>query len=332
MNQPSRRWVRALTVVTILGLTAGLSMGAAGVATANTPAPPPPARGPASSSVEAGSAAQGVSPRGPLAPPGARGWLGQWQTNFGLVTFEDVYLAKSETPDVNGKPQYYWRLEGVWAGHGRISGGVLQAGFQTFGGCWKPADKSVSCGKILMYRSANRITGGYWKACRTYCTSHHPWSGAKTAPRWTLGYRFTQRGLPDGHKVIRTQTGGAGSAILADPTDPGGRTVDGSRMFHIDEIVGAPLRITAVLGQASWSRDGRRMMMDLTGVVEQSDDSRIRRGSYVRVRLLDGRGVGPDRITIWFTTGFIDLPHDEEWTSTDPQRVNVVIGEPTRTV
>jgi hypothetical protein len=190
----------------------------------------------------------------------------------------------------------------------------------------------VSCGKILIYRSGNRITGGYWKECRNYCTSHHPWSGAKTAPRWTLGYRFTQRGLPDGHRVIRTQTGGAGSFVLSGPVDSGGIGVEGGRMFHIDEVIGAPMKMTVILGGGSWSRRGRRMVMDVTGQVDQSDDPRIRRGSWVRVRLLDGRGAGPDQIRIFFTTGFVDLPHEEEWTSTDPQRVNVVIGEPAKTV
>ncbi|MDQ1304352.1 MAG: hypothetical protein QG671_179 [Actinomycetota bacterium] len=331
MFQPHSRWLRALVGLAV-AVTTGVSLVVAAPAATASPVSTaaPDVTSPALVS-PVGSAA-GVTPRGPVAPPGARAWLGQWRTNFGLVTFDDVYLAKSDAPDVHGNPQYYWRLVGTWAGHGRISGGVLQAGFQTFGGCWKPADKAVSCGKILMYRSGNRITGGYWKECRNYCTSHHPWSGSKVAPRWTLGFRFTQRGLPDGHRVIRTQTGGAGSIALATPSDTSGNPVDGSRMFHVDEVIGAPMKMTVRLAGGSWDRVGRRMFLDLTGVVDSSEDSRIKRGSFVRVRLLDGRGLGPDRITIWFTTGFVDLPHSEEWTSTDPQRVNVAIGEPTRTV
>jgi hypothetical protein len=324
MFQPHSGWLRALVGVAV-ALTTGVSLVVAGpVATASPDGVSPALVSPV------GSAA-GVTPRGPVAPPGARAWLGQWRTNFGLVTFDDVYLAKSDAPDVHGNPQFYWRLVGTWAGHGRISG-VLQAGFQTFGGCWKPADKAVSCGRILMYRSGNRISAATGRNAGTTAPRITRGSGSRRTPRWTLGFRFTQRGLPDGHRVIRTQTGGAGSIALATASDTSGNPVDGSRMFHVDEVIGAPMKMTVRLAGGSWDRVGRRMFLDLTGVVDSSEDSRIKRGSFVRVRLLDGRGLGPDRITIWFTTGFVDLPHSEEWTSTDPQRVNVAIGEPTRTV
>src|SRR5436305_12529142 len=50
-------------------------------------------------------------------PPNAtnvRWWLGSWDTNFGKVFFADVYRARSDVPDANGNPQYYWAATGSW--------------------------------------------------------------------------------------------------------------------------------------------------------------------------------------------------------------------------
>src|SRR5689334_18435747 len=123
---------------------------------------------------------------GPAAvPKAAQKWLGTWSTNFGHLFVYDIYRAKSETVDVNGNPQRFWKFEATWiyrdddngADRRFIEGGVVGQNFDQLGGCWTPSPEPTNCARILINRSGEKITGGYWKNCRDYCKSHHPFKG-----------------------------------------------------------------------------------------------------------------------------------------------------------
>lgn len=274
--------------------------------------------------------------RGDALPRGAQKWLGTWETNFGRIVVHRVYRKKSETPDANNRPQYYWAAEGSWTtdtGDSRtIVGALLERnGFDTMGGCWKPSPEPTSCARILMFRSDDRITGGYWKTCRDYCKSHHPFKGTRTHGVWLLGWRLRQRGRPDGHKEIKTQTGGAGSLQSPDRHfNDRAEAVDGSRVFHIDEIAeGDNQRIDVRIDNGSLYSSVSTLRLELQGRVTSSQNDRCPAGSGVIVVLVDERTGRPDRVAFGGRKndpeGHPDCLVAESWTSTDPQRVSVHI-------
>src|SRR3954471_2305442 len=144
-------------------------------------------------------------------PPNAknvRWWLGSWDTNFGRVFFQEIYRAKSEYPGPNNEVQYYWRVEGTW---GMLSGkrvnfhGAIDSRYHlVYQGCYETqlAGNGQVCYPMLMYGNAatDRINHGYWKPCflPENCKAHHPWTGDRKSREYRAGFRFTQRGIPDG--------------------------------------------------------------------------------------------------------------------------------------
>lgn len=292
------------------------------------------------------SAALAVSAEAPgvtHVPPNAknvRWWLGTWETNFGSLFFADIYRAKSDVPGPNDEPQYYWSVQGRWTMPGgrqaRFHGAIDQRDHLVFQGCYEAKGPSGPCYPMLMYGddATDRIAHGYWKPCflPENCRAHHPWHGDRKSHEWRAGFRFTQRGLPDGHTIIRTQTGGAGtlawgSAPVATVGDPG-IAVHGSMLFTQDEIPDAPqLNVTVELRRGHFNSFGSRRdparKATLEGLVTRSNDPHCTAGLYAAV-VLDDRPEGkPDRIQLR-----IDGCRTEHWTSADPQRVNVHLELP----
>lgn len=274
-------------------------------------------------------------------PPTAqnvRWWLGTWDTNFGRLFFRDVYRARSDYPGPHDEVQYYWRAEGLWTmpdGRARLFHGAIDGrDHLVFQGCYQVGQDCRN--PMLMYgnESRDRIAHGFWKACplATNCPSHHPWQGERKARRWRIGFRFTQRGLPDGHTTIRTQTGGAGTLVwpqapIATPNDPG-KAVHGSTLLTIDEVPGAePLSVTVELRRGFVKGYGPRRdptpTLVLEGVVAASNDPHCRPGQYAAATIADRSAGKPDRIELR-----IDGCRTEHWTSADRNRVSVHVEDP----
>ena len=135
-------------------------------------------------------------------------------------------------------------------------------------------EKNSLCGSMQIYRTRSRITGGFWNDCRLVCRNHHPFKGTQTEDAYLVGFRFTQRGRPDGHTTIRTQTGGAGSGVFIGPNPDerpfsSGRATHGTKVFTIDEIPGAvDLRLGVRMNFAAVTHDDEYGHMTLTGQIE----------------------------------------------------------------
>ena len=268
-------------------------------------------------------------------PANAEVWLGTWDTNFGTVYFRDVYRVKNDYPELNGK--YGWVAEGTWDRKGgnptHISGGITGDGLRTFAGCWRPppTPDSSRCGQILIHRTGKKISGGYWKACGlgTNCANHHPWKGKREEGAWKVGFRFTQKGFPDGHRGIPTQTGGAGAIVLQHEPGVGdsvGVATHESRVFHVEHVpdVG-DINVTVGLGGGRLDPGDRRTSLVLTGVVTKTDYAGCTKDSIVSFFLRDGHGGVPDQIHMRPKSETCDI--DLTWTSKDKQRVNVHIDK-----
>lgn len=269
-------------------------------------------------------------------PKDARRWIGTWSTNFGRVFIPEVIRKKSEIPDANGNPQYYWGVEAYWTpedGDRR----VIEAGlggrngsYDTLQGCWTPSPENTNCARILVFRKGDKITGGYWKNCRDYCKSHHPWQGVKRSGAFRVGFQFTQRGPKDGDRNVRTQSGGAGAIVAEDESDLDGlsQATTGTRVFHLLEDGQARTTIEVVNGELK-SRGPRRTGLDLFGKVVRSDLNGCPAGTIVTVELTEGHGGATDRVV--FKTLEDSCLVAGSWTSLDPHRVNVRIDAPRET-
>jgi hypothetical protein len=297
--------------------------------------------------------ARAVAARAPKPPAGAQAWLGHWKTNFGDVIFYDLSWtdnimdntgAESSTC-ASGQCYYHWFLRGMWAWpkHGWVTlkGTPTGKGYATVEPCWLgPYSLEVShatgkaCFPMLLYRYGSEERGGFWKACflQENCTDHHHLHGSMTGPVWKAGFRFLQRGRPDGHTTIQTQTGGAGTLIFN--TSPiaqarngtRGRAVPGSAAFHLDEIPGAEnLSLNVGLKEGVFFRCGlQRQTLALTGLVSSSNDSHCKpEAAYANFILSEGHGGGPDQIKL-----SINGCRNEQWTSADPTRVSVHLEHP----
>ncbi len=189
---------------------------------------------------------------------------------------------------------------------------------------------------MLLYRVGEAERGGFWKACflPEICTDHHHLHGAKTGSVWTAGFRFLQRGRPDGHTTIRTQTGGAGtlifdvSPIAQRKNGTRGRAVPTSAAFHIDEIPGGEnLSFDVGLREGSFFSFGRdRQTLALTGLVTTSNDPHCKpEAAYANFILSESYRGGPDQIKV-----SISGCRNEQWTSTDHTKVSVHLERPRR--
>lgn len=271
-------------------------------------------------------------------PDGVRTWLGTWHANFGTLRIDDVYRARSEYPDASGKRPFYWAAEIRWSRPGadkRITGTILggKYRYRTFAGCWKPPDPAVSCGSVLIQRTGKRITGGYWKACRTYCRSHHPWKGKKSSGAWRIGFDFTQHGRPVEGPPGRTQIGGAGALIsLVDP-DRGKpwRPTGESRIFLVAEGPrGQERRLTIKPAVARYDLVGDDTpRLELRGRVRTSNDERCSVGEVVEVTIVDGKNRAADKIRLDPERGSCD--RRTRWSSLGNGDVRVSVGFPRET-
>lgn len=294
-----------------------------------------------------GSGAGGIT----YIPPNSsnvKWWLGTWDTNFGKLFFADTYRAKSDVPDANGDPQYYWSGSGSWTmpdGKTVSFKGAFDArDHLTWQGCYTTYVKGRGsvCYPMLLYgsESGHRITHGYWKPCfiPESCKDHHPWTGTRNGREWRMGFRFTQRGFPDGEHTIRTQTGGAGTIVWpSSPVGAGrrphgstkdrGMAVHGSALFSIDEIDTGNLTITLEVKRGYLNTYAtpheQSAQMTLEGNVTSSNDPKCNRGNAGTIVLYDRPPGKPDRI--FLNIGGCRL---ESWTSTDPNRVRVVLERP----
>jgi hypothetical protein len=291
----------------------------------------------------------------PQPPAAARAWLGHWKTNFGDVifyslTWTDNIMDNSGTESSTcalGQCHYHWFLRGMWAWpkHGWVTlkGTPTGRDYDTLEPCWLgpynldvPGAPGKACYPMLLYRVGEAERGGFWKACflPENCTDHHHLNGAKTGPVWTSGFRFFQRGRPDGHTTIRTQTGGAGTLIFDSDPIAGrrnatrGRAVPTSAVFHLDEIPGGEnLSLNVRLREgAFFSFAHDRPTLAVSGLVTSSNDPRCKpEAAYVNFILSEGSGGGPDQIKL-----SISGCRNEQWTSTDSTKVSVHLERPRR--
>ena len=219
----------------------------------------------------------------PTAPSELRGWLGNWKANFGELwfyglTYTDTAWDRSSGAEVSSCQayrdcQYGWLLRGLWhwPGHGwvplkaKFLPGGKPKDYDAMEPCWEgpfslevPGNSGTACYAMLLYKYGDEERGGFWKACflEENCQDHHYLHGVKVAEHngegglWKVGFRFTQRGIPDEHRVISTQTGGAGAILFPDNPDHGavGEATQGSLVFHIDDLGAAPERRLAGRG------------------------------------------------------------------------------------
>lgn len=271
-------------------------------------------------------------------PEGVRDWLGTWHANFGTLRIDDVHRARSEYPDASGRRPSFWAAEMRWSRPGadrRITGTILGGKYRhrTFAGCWKPPDPTVSCGSVLIQRTGKRLTGGYWKACRTYCRSHHPWKGRRSSGAWRIGFQFRQSGRPVEGPPGRTQIGGAGGLIsLVDP-DRGKpwRPTGESRIFLVVEGPrGRERRLTIKPAVARHDRVGDDLpRLELRGRVRASTDERCPAGEVVEVTLVDGKQRAADQVRLDPERGSCD--RKARWSSLGNGDVDVSVGFPRET-
>lgn len=268
-------------------------------------------------------------------PDGVQAWLGTWHANFGTLRIDDVHRARPDYPDAYGKRPYYWAAVIRWSRPGadkRITGTILgdEYHYRTFAGCWKPPDPAVSCGSVLIGRTGKKITGGYWKACRTYCHSHHPWKGKRSSGAWRIGFQFTQQGKPVDGPPGRTQIGGGGALVsLVDP-DRGKpwRPSDESRIFLVAEGPrGQERRLTIKPGVARYDTVGDDLpRLVLRGRVRASNDERCSVGEVVEVTIVDGKNRAADRISLDPERASCD--RKTSWSSLGNGDVSVSVGFP----
>ncbi|MFN8131712.1 MAG: hypothetical protein U0R70_09210 [Solirubrobacteraceae bacterium] len=288
-------------------------------------------------------------------PPGAAAWLGLWNGNFGQLYWYDLSYsaatwdrtgAETSTCELYGRCRYGWLLRGMWRWpkHGwvTIKGYPTGQDSATLQPCWLgpyslevPGAKGSACYPMLLYRKGDEAErGGFWKACflPENCTTHHRLHGRKTDPAFSAGFRFTQRGRPDGHSTISTQTGGAGTLVWDSFPSAGesngrrGIAAPGSAVFSFDEIPGGPkLELRAKLLEGSFGSLGanRRRSLFLNGHLTSSNDPHCTAGKLVAITLTEGSGGVPDQIKLR-----IPGCRDETWTSADRQRVDVRIAHP----
>ena len=288
-------------------------------------------------------------------PAGAAAWLGAWNGNFGQLYFYDLEYsdvtwdssgAEMSTCDVYGKCRRGWLLRGMW--HWPKHKWVTVKGYPTGTGdatlepCWigpfsleVPGSKGDACYSMLLYRhGTDEERGGFWKACflPENCTDHHHLHARRTGPAFSAGFRFTQRGFPDGHSAIRTQTGGAGTLVwdtypfAAENDGTRGLAAPGSAVFNLDEIPGGTnLQLHATLLEGSFGSNGahRRRRLFLNGHLTSSNDPHCKAGQLVGITLTQGSGGVPDQIKLR-----IPGCREETWTSSDSQRVAVHITAP----
>lgn len=282
----------------------------------------------------AGALAADALGRTPPRSSNVHRWLGLWETNYGKLRFFDTYRAASLSPDAQGRTQYYWALDGTWTGAFKGTRDVHLAidprDVESAGGCgYTPAaEKDSLCGSMQLYRKRSRITSGFWNDCRLVCANHHPVRGTQRDGAYLVGFRFTQRGLPDGHTTIRTQTGGAGTGVFIGDVNPDEREYTSGRASHntqviaIDEIPDAvDLRLGMRMEFASLDRSSASPRLTLSGKIESSNDPHCPIGARVTVRLTEGARSAPDQVTL-ASAGC----RKERWTSADPNRVSVRIA------
>lgn len=279
-----------------------------------------------------------------------RSWLGVWRTNFGRLEFSNPRLIHCEGDGCQfasgGTTE--WKLSLRWSGAGSpdpggsvdVEGQIDNRDYQSFQGFFGltsgPSGQTEDV-PVLIYRTGRRITGGYWKPCplSATCTDHHPFRGMETAPAWVVGFRFTQKGPPEGQRVISTQTGGAGSLIYPSSPGPSSRAdILGATVFHVDDVPGAPAlhyTVTADSGEFIETHQGRVFNLDLSGPVTASNDPRCPAGPRSTLVILTREGGGlPNHISVRPTEGSGCNRPVETWQSTDSSRVSVHIERPHR--
>jgi hypothetical protein len=271
-------------------------------------------------------------------PKGVQAWLGTWHANFGTLRVDDIHRERAKYPNADGKRPYFWAASINWSRpdfNERITGVILggKYDYRTFSGCWQPPDPAVSCGNVLIGRTGHKLSGGYWKACRTYCKSHHPWKGKKTSGAWRIGFQFTQHGRPLDGPPGPTQIGGAGAAIsLVDPDrgKPWQATGD-SRIFLVAEGPrGQERRLTIKPSRTDYhlvGDDTPRLMM--RGRVTASNDERCSTGERVEVTIVDGKQRAADKIRLDPDDGSCD--RRARWSSLGNGDVDVRIDFPRQT-
>ena len=210
-----------------------------------------------------------------------------------------------------------------------------------------PGYAGDECNFMLLYRHGDQEQGGGWKTCPLEgsgpnCADHHYLHGQKVAQHtgqgglWKVGFRFTQKGKPDGHQVISTQTGGAGSIMF--PENPNkehvGFAADGSLVFHIDDLGAAPEpQFTITLQKGVYNFDGQRGQTTLfmSGEVTTSNTAQCGLGADVTITLVRRHNRShPDALKLLGSGNDTSCPTRETWTSTDKNRVNVKIEQPRR--
>jgi len=248
-----------------------------------------------------------LAPAAVRTPKGVETWLGTWHANFGTLRINDVHRERADYPDASGKRPFYWAASINWSRPGsdkRITGSILggKYRYRTFSGCWQPPDPAISCGSVLIHRTGKKLTGGYWKACRTYCKSHHPWKGKRTSGAWRVGFQFTQQGKPVHGPSGRTQFGGAGAVIsLVNPDrDKTWRPTGDSRLFLIAEGPrGKERKLTITPRVARYENVGDDLpRLELRGRVTSSNDERCSRGEVVEITIIDGKKRSADKIRL----------------------------------
>jgi hypothetical protein len=271
-----------------------------------------------------------------------------------------------------GECSYHWLLRGIWRwpgakGHVNLQTGkvdtppfparwVAVKGFpdskNSFEPCWV-GPRAVFYGKgyagdecnfMLLYRDGNKERGGGWKTCPLEgsgpnCGDHHYLSGKRVLAGsgggghlWEVGFRFLQRGAPDGGEQVATQTGGAGTLIFSH--EPGGRTVgqaaEGSEVFHVEDtgqFTQTHVTVSLENGALDVRRSEGETVLAFQGPVTASEDDRCPVGSRVNFGLVYRHNrSNADRIRMrgnQFATPTCDI--NETWTSTDRRKLSITI-------
>jgi hypothetical protein len=306
----------------------------------------------------------------PTAPAGVREWLGDWKTNFGEIwfsslTYTDTVWNRSSGAEVSSCQayrdcQYGWVLRGLWhwPGHdwvplkAKFAPNAQPKDYNSMEPCWLgpyslevPGNSGNACYAMLLFKYGEEERGGFWKACflEENCKDHHYLHGQKVAEHngesglWKVGFSFLQRGKPDGHNVITTQTGGAGTMIFPEnPSGVGhGQATEGSLVFHVDNLGAAPepqYTITLLRGKVTYERDRGELLqtiLRMTGIVSSSNDGRCHVGAQVRVELDERHRAGHPSVIALEGSQFPPFcAVNETWTSTDKSRVSVHVSRP----